>query len=143
MSISVYGRINRKCIDEYLLEQLLNGYFLPNDNIVKKNNKEYVSYEGIFDNNKVIIYFVSDKKYPYNIYESNIINDKFEYEQLIIFDIEKEYATVDIYTKIINFCIYLNRKIKCDLLVTSDVHDEICLLKKQNIIWSQNVYFVL
>ena len=70
------------------------------------------------------------------MYDSNIINDEFEYVQLIIFDIKKEEATIDTYKEIISFCIYLNGKIDSDILITSDAHDDICLLKGKEIIWS-------
>ena len=73
------------------------------------------------------------------MYDSNIINDEFEYAQLILFAIKKEEASIDIYKDIICFCIYLRGKIDSDILVTSEVHDDICLLKGKEIIWSKNL----
>lgn len=84
---------------------------------------------------------MSEKKPPYNVYDSNIINDEFEYVQLILFDMKKEEASIDNYREIISFCIYLKEKVDSDILVTSDVHDEICLLEGKEIIWSKNLSF--
>ena len=140
MSICVYGRIKRKCINEDLLEEFLVDFFSPKSDIVRKNNEKCVTYEGI-SNNKVSISFISEKKPPYNVYNSNIIHDEFQYIQLIIFEIEKEEATIDKYKEIINFCIYLKEKIDSDILVTSDIHDDICLLEETEAIWSKDISF--
>lgn len=141
MSICVYGRIKRKCINEDLLEGILVEFFSPKSDIIKKNNEKCVTYEGISSENKVTISFMSEKKPPYNVYDSNIINDEFEYVQLILFDMKKEEASIDNYKEIISFCIYLKEKIDSDILVTSDVHDDICLLEGKEIIWSKNLSF--
>lgn len=141
MSICVYGRIKRNCIDSNLLEKALEEFFIPKRNIIRKSNGKYVTYDGAGNENIITISFISEKKTPYNVYDSNIINGEFEYVQLILFDITKEKASVDCYKEIINFCICLSRKINSDILVTSDVHDDICLLKEKEIIWSKNLSF--
>lgn len=119
-----------------MLEGFLVEFFSPKNNIIRKKNEKCIVYEGVSNENKVSISFISEKKPPYNVYDSNIINDEFKYIQLIIFEIEKEKATIDNYKEIINFFIYLIEKIDSDLLVTSDVHDDVCLLKGGEVIWS-------
>ena len=141
MKYQDYGRIKRKCINEDLLEGFLVEFFSPKSDIARKNNEKCVIYEGISNKNKVSLSFISEKKPPYNVYDSNIINDEFEYMQLIIFEIEKEEATIDKYKEIINFCIYLKEKIDSDILVTSDIHDDICLLEETEAIWSKDISF--
>lgn len=141
MSICVYGRIKQKCINEDILERFLGEFFSIRGGIIKKNDEKCVTYEGISNENKLSISFISEKKPPYNVYDSNIVNGEFAYIQLILFEIEKEEATIDKYKEIIRFCIYLNENIDSDILVTSDVHDEICLLKRTEIIWSKNLSF--
>lgn len=138
MSVCVYGRINKKCINEDLLEKIITEYFSFSDNVVRLMNKESVTYEGINDCNKIIVTFVNEKKPPYNVYDSAIYDGEYEYMQLIIFDIKKEESYIDEYKKIIDFCIYIRDKIEGDILVTSDVYDEICLLKEKKIIWSSD-----
>lgn len=78
--------------------------------IIKKRNEKCVTYEGICSKNKVTISFIGEKKPPYNVYDSNIVNDKFEYGQLILFDIKKEEASIDNYKKIISFFYLFKRK---------------------------------
>ena len=140
--ILVCGRVNKNCIDEKLLEKVIMEFFLPVSIIVKQVNNNCVTYEGITADNKVIISFVNKNGLLSNFWESNIISGKFEYVQLIIFDINKSDATIDTYKNIIEFCIYLRVKIKSDILVTSEVHDDICLLKELEIIWAQDKYAI-
>ena len=81
------------------------------------------------------------KRAPYNVYDSGIIGDEFEYAQLILFDIKKENASVDKYKEIIRFFLSLKEKINSDILVTSDVHNDICLLQAEETIWSRELSF--
>lgn len=141
MSICVCGRIKRKCINEDLLGEFLIDFFSPKSVIVRKNNEKCVIYEGVCSENKLTVSFISEKRPPYNVYDSNIIDDEFEFIQLILFELEKEEATIDNYKKIISFCIYLKDKMDSEILITSDVHDDICLLKGKEIIWSKNLSF--
>lgn len=141
MAICICGRIKRKCIDKDLLERTLVEFFSPKNEIIIQNDGKCVTYEGFYDENSVTVTFISEKKPPYNVYDSNITNDEFKYVQLILFDIEKEKASVDCCKRIINFCIYLKEKIDSDLLLTSDMHDDICLLKEKEIIWSKELSF--
>lgn len=69
------------------------------------------------------------------------IKEKCVCEELLDLDIGKETATVDRFAKMISFCIYLYGKVKSEILVTSDVHDDICLVKAGEILWSEALCF--
>lgn len=139
MSICVYGRIKRKCMDEDLLEKFLTDYY--GSDIIRENNGDCVIYEIGNSEDDVMISFINEKKPPYNVYDSDITGDEFEYVQLIVFDIKKEEATMDKYKKIIGFLIHLKEKINSDILITSDVHNDICLLRDKEIIKNKNIAF--
>lgn len=141
MSICVYGRIKQKYMDEDLFERFLADYYSSKSNIIKEKNKNCVTYEFVNGEDDVIISLMNEKKAPYNVYDSNITGDKFEYVQLILFDIKKENASVDKYKEIIRFLIYIKEKINSDILITSDVHNDICLLQDEETIWSQELSF--
>lgn len=49
---------------------------------------------------------------------------------------------IQVYKLIIEFCKYLKTKIESDILVTSDVHNDICLLKEKEMIWSEDISFI-
>lgn len=143
MSICVYGRIKRKCINENLLEGFLADFFSLKSDLIREKEGNFVTYEGVNNESEVLVSFVSEKKPPYNVYDSNIIGNEYEYVQLILFDFEKENASIDEYKKIIEFFIYIKEKIDSDILVTSDVHDDICLLVENEVIWSKNLPFII
>lgn len=132
MSISVYGRINTKCLNNQIVIEDIDKYFIN----VNESKIEYVerglSVEGLIGD-VVTLQYINDVKGPYNSYYSSIINEEFEYCQLLIFDIEKEEATKDIFERIVDYLIHLGSIIDSEILVTSEVHDEICLIKKDEI----------
>lgn len=126
MSLCIYGRIEKEIFDENTLEPFINEYFSKNYEIIKKDNGK--AYEIKKGENTTILSFIKEKKYPYNVYESDIAKGEFEYRQLLIFDLEKEAASAKAYTEIIDFFGFLFEKTKSRILVTSDAHDEICFL---------------
>ena len=134
MSISVYGRIKEKKLDIDLFKKSINEYFLS-DNMGKlEYNSEFFFYECKdfgFD-----IYFVENEESPYNVWDSEIICKEFDYSQTVMFDLRKEIDYEQAYKSIIDFFVFLNKKIACEILVTSDAHNDICYID-QDIQWSE------
>lgn len=137
MSICLYGRISKKCLDTEGLEKMIRQFFSSKPTFVKHFDEQYVSFEGLDEKNNISISFIQDKGGPYNVYDSDIIDSEFFYQQLLIFELSKDDISISMYKNIFRFLEYVRSAINCDILVTSDVHDEICLLEKQNIIWSK------
>lgn len=138
MSISAYGRINKKKMDTALFIKDVSEYFSPEGKITISNNGacDIVSFKK--NNTKVQIFFSEDDEPPFNVWDSDIINGGFESEQLIIFDVEKEEFFPEWYIEFIKYCILLSEKIGSDILFTSDAHNDICLIKGNDICWSQS-----
>ena len=134
MSICVYGRIKGKKISAEGLEKIIKKFHFFHNDLKMEMDRRCITYEDIKDDTEIIS-FVNEKKFPYNIYDSSIAGD-YEYAQLLIFDIRKDRALKDEYEKIICFCIYLEEEINSDILITSDIHNDICFLTERNIIWS-------
>ncbi len=141
MAICFCGRIKQRCMNEELFESFLTDYYFWENNIIRESNENCVTYQFMNSEEDVIISFMNEKKAPYNVYDSGILGEEFEYAQLILFDIKKENASVDKYKEIIRFFLCLKEKINSDILVTSDVHNDICLLQDEVIIWSQELPF--
>ena len=137
MSLCLYGRINQKELSEMMVERMLTDYFSIQSKLVKEKDLNGVTYEVSNAEDDLLVSFIDIKKSPYNLYDSVIIGGEYEYSQLIIFDMKKEKATIEKYKYIIGFFTYLKSCIDCDILVTSDAHDEICLLHGQDIFWSE------
>lgn len=121
-------------MDSEVLERAIENFRFFSGKIIKQADKKSITYECIETNEDVISFF-SEKTFPYNVYDSSIIGD-YVYEQLLIFDIRKDLALNWKYERIIDFCIYLRKQINSDMLLTSDVYDDICLIEESGIIWS-------
>lgn len=142
MSLDVVGRINRKCLSRELLNKILIDFFAPTGDITVQFNGRSLTYEGFIDENILILFFVEERwSPPYNIWVSDILKDEFEFAQLLIFNLDKEYSTIDTYKIVIDFFKFLHSFIDSDILVTSDAHNDICLLKDEDVIWAQDCVF--
>ena len=51
-----------------------------------------------------------EKKNPFNIWDSDILDREYEYSQVIIFDLHKEIDYIEAYKSIIDFFVFLNKK---------------------------------
>ena len=138
MSLCIYARIQNECLKQEVLDKGIHDYFSPQYKIMQNKNMQEISYKIANEHNDVIISFVQKKAAPYNVYDSDIIGDEFKFLQLIIFDMNKETSSTAEYKEIIKFCRYLKEKINSCILITSDMHDEICYLKENKIIWSDD-----
>ncbi len=137
MSLCVYGQIERKVLNENSVETCLYHYFSDGYEIIKENS-DCTVYEIKNNESKTIVSFINEKKFPYNVYDSDIVNGEFEYHQLLLFAPCKEDATVHFYAGIMGFLECLSQEMKTRILVTSDAHDEICLFDAKNIVWAKN-----
>lgn len=131
MSISVTGRIKEKKLNNDLYKKYILEYPLfKNIMCIEDNDFTYIGKNFGYE----ISYF--EKKAPFNIWDSEILNHEYEYSQIIIFDLHKEIDYIEAYKSIIDFFVFLNKKIECEILVTSDVHNDICYIN-QDIQWSE------
>lgn len=140
MSITFCAHLHKKCLDEKALYNMICAYFAPTNQIAQEKRERCIFYNGFDKDNAIDIAFVEQTNYPYNIWESDILNQDFSYAQEIIFGIAKEKYSIDTYQKIIDFCIFLKNQIDTAILLTSDVHNDICFLDKKGIILSKKKY---
>lgn len=142
MSLWMYARMNRNNLDSKLVEKMLKDFFPDTREFVRNIDetavRTVIRYQGVSSKLEKVL-FVTELKQSYNAYESNLNSEDFQYEQELIFCLDKTKVSVDVIRMVVDFCIYLRRHIECDILVTSDMHDEICLLKNQTIIWNEDV----
>lgn len=135
MSIDVSVKIQKKCISVNEAELYIKEFFSVNENLNRKSLGQITVFSSFYKENQVILYFTEKDS---QIYESRLIKDEFKYSQSLLFDIEKDDISIEDFTIIIRFCKYLKSKIDSDILITSDVHDEICLMKNNEIVFSDS-----
>lgn len=141
MSLWMYAKISQKSFELKLVETMLKDFF-PNAkalvrNVDKSAMRTVIGYQGVSSDLDEVL-FLAEQKRPFSTYESNLYGGDFQYEQELIFCLDKSKVTVEVTRMVVNFCIYMRGHIECDILVTSDMHDEICLLKEQTIIWNED-----
>lgn len=134
MSICVYCRVKERKISTQILEKVIKKFRFFHNDFKIETDRECITYEDMKDDAEIIS-FVNKRDFPYNIYDSSIVGD-YEHAQLLVFDIRKDRAVKDEYEKIICFCISLGKEINSDILISSDVYDDICLMAERKIIWS-------
>ena len=61
MALCIYGRIERKSLNEKTIESYINHYFNNGDRIIKQNT-DLTTYEIKNDHNKTIVSFINEKK---------------------------------------------------------------------------------
>lgn len=143
MSISMCAKIAPHCVTEHILEEALKSYFIVTNDLQKNYDDRCIVYKNFIENNDVTISFVEKKKPPYNIYDSEILNSEYMYNQAIIFNINKNANIAGIYHTILKFCKYLQSVVHAEILITSDSHGEICLIKMASaILWSESSDFI-
>ncbi len=114
MSLCVYARIADICLSEEELTKILKQY-------------------SIFSDNNIYVSLIDKTHSPYNVYEYNCCEEKYKYNQVVIFELDKERLTADAIPSIINFCVELERKVLSSILITSDAHNEICLIQNHEV----------
>ena len=138
MSICFCANLQQKCLNQELLYQILSEYWSEYQ-ILQQQEERCIFYKGM-ENGIAGIAFIEQKTYPYSIYISDILGKEYHIAQSILFLIDKMQYSIDTYQKIIDFCIFLKSKINSNLLLISDVHNEICFLNKNGILWAENSF---
>lgn len=139
MSIGVCGKVQKRCVDTDILEGMIDEVFVPSSDFTKEETAEGAIYRGIDQDNILTIFFIRDNESRYNVWYSEIMHSEYQYSQSVSFDIWKEDATIAVYQSVIHFFICLREKVESDILVTSDVHNDICLLKAGETLWSPDL----
>lgn len=139
MSVDVDGDIHRTCIDEKAFDKIIVDFFAPEKELEKTHLESgVIEYEHIRDEVFNAIFFQPKNKDPYGGTDSVIYNGFFKVEQYVSFNMNKWNLCMDSFRLIIDFFIYLKNNISSEILVSSDEHGEICLLKDNTIVWSDN-----
>ena len=133
MSIDVSAKIQKNFINVKDIELYIKDFFLVIENLNKQSLGNVTMFSDFYNDNKIIIYFTENENAVYN---SLFFKDEFKYSQSLLFDIKKDNISTKEFVTIINFCKYIRKRINSDILITSNVHDEICIVKINEIIFS-------
>ncbi len=132
MSIDISAKIKNRILTVDELTDLLHDYFnkTTNANAYRESRYKFTSF---CENDDIVLYFID---YDNTTWDSIILNSEFLSAQNLIFDISKFSDLSRSFNVVFRFLIDLNKKHKCEMLITSSIHDEICCIgKDSNIAW--------
>ncbi|WP_218571215.1 hypothetical protein [Paenibacillus oralis] len=89
-------------------------------------DENIIEFDTTYDLLGFTVTLIKNKKPPYNIYEMTLLERDFEYNQVILFDFNKESDLRFAYSKALQIIFNLMKRIHTHALLTSSVHDEIC-----------------
>ncbi len=135
MSIDVSVKIQKKCISANEAELYIKEFFSINEHLNRRILGKIIVFTSFYQDDRMILYFTENES---ETYESRLIKGEFKHSQSLLFDIAKEDVSIEDFAVILQFCKYLRKKIDSDILITSDVHDEICLMKNNEVLFSDS-----
>lgn len=94
MSLSIYGKIQSNCVTADTVENALIRFFADSGDYLKTEEAERITYWNIDREIILEVHFIREEKPPYNVWYSDILGSNFSYAQLIMFDLNKENASI-------------------------------------------------
>lgn len=125
MPINIAAHIGKSAFTQEVFTDLLNTFFKCNA-VKEILNSGIVRYTNISADDEIIGYFSEKLMPPSNCWESNLLNSDYIFSQSICFSVSKS-SDIDKKFKIVfEFLIFLEKKFPFEMLLISDVHDDIC-----------------
>lgn len=136
MSIEYSLKIKEHKLTIDNIETIMKELFNKDDNTTKSN----CSMTSTFEKLGFKMDLMDARKFPYNIWDSNILNEEFEYSQVLIFSINKQFYDFEIlYNNLYKIVFTLVKKINLESLFVSS--EEICYFKNNSdVIINKNEY---
>ncbi|WP_026651560.1 hypothetical protein [Butyrivibrio proteoclasticus] len=86
---------------------------------------------------RFIVYFVNNKSY----WDSSITDAEFDYSQMISVGIDKEEDDLsDLIYEAIEFFLFVSKKTGAEILIKSEIHNDICHVQSGKTIWDPHFY---
>ncbi len=134
MTTNAEVMIKKGFLDKESLKKYIIDFFKPENEILITEQKYNVVQYRNFCSEGMIIYFDEKVEDDYHSnYKSEILGDDFKYTQEIGIEFNSDIPDVDQYFRAIKFCKYLKAKTEDDILLASDILDEICLFHEDKI----------
>lgn len=128
MSIDI-SAITEKVFSLDIIEKTVSDFFdcCPRIDVTGKSTYEL---SGFYKNNDLILYFSESKTTKY--WDSIILKKEFGHNQNILFGVSKS-PDLDIsFNAAMAFFLEIQKRNKCEMLISSSVHDEICYIDKNS-----------
>ena len=133
-------------LTEEILFKKLEDMGCKCDNVEKLRNGVSLSFE---DNIGFTVYLTNSRNYPYNIWETELLEDDFTSEKVLEFRIDKDYPNYEErYMVIFTIIFDLMRELMENAILFNNSNRELCffgadttvLLNSKAEIWNQNLF---
>jgi hypothetical protein len=140
MSIDISAKIKNKIFSVDIIKKSLCNFFECTVNIDKIGQDKY-KFTCFYENNDIILFFDDDCKYHY--WDSIILEKEYSYLQSLIFDISKHSDLAQNFEIVFKFLIELQKTCIGEILITSNIHDDICYINADSkAIWTNNCGYI-
>ena len=137
MSFELYMNLRDKKITKSLLYETILHYFSLDMIEMKGKIHDYVLLHHELSD--IEFYLINDEP-PRNVWYSDILDERYYYDQHIMISVlNKENFIPEFVKYLINFFIVLNSRIEGEMLLTSDVYNDILYANKGIIKWSNSI----
>lgn len=136
MSIGFKLLIKERIIDQHILIKQINNCFKTNIVLEEEQNQNNIIIDEIYSQQGLIFTLVKNKVGPYNIYESDFLNRKFQYKQCVYFDLDKKKDLNKLYLKIFELSCNIMDRYNEEAILATDFTEDVCFFGKE-----KNIYF--
>lgn len=140
MSVDITAKIGENVFSANIIKQFLCDFFDRPVNTEKIDTNKY-KFTCFYENDDIILFFIDNCKYHY--WDSIILTKEYPYLQSLIFNISKNSDLTKNFEIIFKFLIELQKTYNGEILITSNIHNEICYINTDSkVIWSNNCGYI-
>lgn len=139
MSVDIAAKIEKKYFSADIIKNSLCDFFECTVNIDRIDQSKY-KFTCFYENDDIILFFVDYCSYHY--WDSVILTKEYPYLQSLIFNISKHSDLTKNFETVFKFLMELQKTYNGELLITSDIHNEICYITDSKVIWSDNCGYI-
>ena len=132
------ARLKDAVLNETTIIDCFRGFLGYDVNIIEKYGNTIRMETALDDINAVEVYLPTYMSDDGKVYGSELYGGDYSYHQNLIIALDKNIADMDAVSKVINIFIHISKKISSDMLITSDVHDEILYIHDDERVWNKS-----
>lgn len=141
MSIEISAKIKKAVFSVNVIKKSLSDFFNSSAKVYQIGESSY-KFTQFCENDDIILFFRYYNN-DYHYWDSLILKAEYSYCQSLVFDVSKFSDVANNFKIVFEFLLELQKTYNSDILITSNIHDEICYINiDSKAIWSNNCNYV-
>lgn len=141
MSVEISAKIKKDVFSVNIIKKSLSDYFNSPAKVDEIGENSY-KFTHFYENDDIILFFIYYNN-DHHYWDSLILKTEYSYCQSLVFDVSKFSDLSDNFKIVFEFLLELQKTYNSDMLITSNIHDEICYIDiDSKKIWSNNCDYV-